>query len=88
MINLFDIYSIPVFLEPWITRFYAPFEIDLLTALDGNAMTVDEAYEKLGPELSDSFLERAWRNPSRRVSRGPGQSLSRIPDAGRSGLSF
>ncbi len=61
MTNLFDIYSIPAFLEPWITRFYAPFEIDLLTALDGNAMTVDEAYEKLGPGLSDSFLERAWR---------------------------
>jgi NAD-dependent dihydropyrimidine dehydrogenase PreA subunit len=36
-------------------------EIDLLTALDGNAMTADEAYEKLGPETTNSFLERAWR---------------------------
>ena len=61
MTDLFDICEIPAFLEPWITRFYTPLEIDLLTALDGNAMTADEAYEKLGPETTNSFLERAWR---------------------------
>ncbi len=61
MTDLFDICEIPAFLEPWITRFYTPLEIDLLTALDGNAMTADETYEKLGPESTNSFLERACR---------------------------
>jgi len=36
-------------------------EIDLLTALDGNTMTADETCKKLGPEATNSFLERAWR---------------------------
>jgi len=61
MTDLFDICGIPAFLEPWITRFYAPLELDLLTALDGNAMTADEACEKLGPESANSFLELTWR---------------------------
>jgi Pyruvate/2-oxoacid:ferredoxin oxidoreductase delta subunit len=61
MTDLSDICGIPAFLKPWITRFYAPLEIKLLTTLDGNAMTADEACEKLGPESAGSFLERAWR---------------------------
>jgi len=61
MTDLLDNCGIPVFLEPWITRFYTPLEIDLLTILNGKTMTADEAWEKLGPELSDSVLERAWR---------------------------
>jgi Pyruvate/2-oxoacid:ferredoxin oxidoreductase delta subunit len=61
MTDLFDICGIPAFLEPWNTRFYAPLEIDLLTALGGNAMTADRACEKLGLESANIFLERAWR---------------------------
>lgn len=61
MTTLFDICGIPVFLEPWITRFYTPFEINLLTTLDGGPITVDEACEKLGSDCTDFILDRAWR---------------------------
>ncbi len=61
MTELFDICGIPAFLEPWINRFYTPLEIDLLTNLNGKAMTAAEARQALGPESSDSLLERAWR---------------------------
>ena len=61
MTDLFDLCGIPAFLEPWLTRFYMPLEIDLLTILHGKTMTADEVCETLGPESSDSFLERAWR---------------------------
>ena len=50
MTDLFDICGIPAFLEPWISRFYTPLEIDLLTILDGMAMTADEACATLGLE--------------------------------------
>jgi len=62
MTELSDICGIPLFLEPWITRFYSPFEIDLLATLHGNAMMADEACHALGPECTGSFLERAWRH--------------------------
>ena len=61
MTKLFDICGIPAFLEPWINRFYTPLEIDLLTNLNGKAMAADDARQALGPESSDSLLERAWR---------------------------
>jgi ferredoxin len=61
MNKLFDICGIPIFLEPWITRFYTPLEIDLLTKLNRRPMTADEVRQKRGAALSDRFLERAWR---------------------------
>ena len=61
MTELFDICGTPTFLEPWLTRFYTPLEIDLLTKLNRRPMTVDEVRQKHGAALSDSFLERAWR---------------------------
>jgi Pyruvate/2-oxoacid:ferredoxin oxidoreductase delta subunit len=71
MTELFDICGIPEFLEPWISRFYTPLEIDLLTALNGNTMMADEVRQKRGPESSDRFLERAWqRGVVRRLEDG------------------
>ena len=61
MTDLLDICGIPAFLEPWITRFYTPLEIELLTILNGKTITADEARQKIGHESNDSFLERAWR---------------------------
>ncbi len=61
MTDLFGICGMPMFLEPWIRRFYTPLEIDLLTALKDQSMTVDEIQHQFGAELSDCFLERAWR---------------------------
>ena len=48
MTKLFDICGIPTFLEPWITRFYTPLEIDLLTKLNRRPMTADEVRQKRG----------------------------------------
>jgi len=61
MTDFIDISGIPKFLEPWIARFYTPLEIDLLTILHGNTMTTEEACGRLGPELTGSVVERAWR---------------------------
>ena len=61
MNELFDICGIPAFLEPWISRFYTPLEIDLLTVLNDQSMTVDEIHHQLGVESIDRFLARAWR---------------------------
>ncbi len=61
MNELFDICGIPAFLEPWISRFYTPLEIDLLTVLNDQSMTVDEIHHQLGAESIDRFLARAWR---------------------------
>lgn len=61
MTDLFDICGIPEFLQPWITRFYEPLEIDLLAILGRDAMAVDEAREKLEPGSSGGFVKRAWR---------------------------
>jgi ferredoxin len=61
MTDLLDICGIPAFLEPWITRFYEPLEIDLLNTLNGKAMIADEALKKHGPDLTDHLLDRAWR---------------------------
>jgi Pyruvate/2-oxoacid:ferredoxin oxidoreductase delta subunit len=62
MTNLFDICGMPEFLEPWVSRFYSPLEIDLLMALDRHAMAPDEIVEALGgAQITEEFMDRAWR---------------------------
>ncbi len=61
MANILDICSIPAFLEPWITRFYAALEMVLVEALGGHARDAAEIRKILGPDCTDDFLERAWR---------------------------
>jgi Pyruvate/2-oxoacid:ferredoxin oxidoreductase delta subunit len=71
MTDLIDICGMPAFLEPWITRFYTPLEMDLLTHLNGKPLTADEIRRRLGPESSERFLERAWhRGVVRRLDDG------------------
>ena len=58
MINIFDLCGIPAFLEPWITRFYTPAEMELLQTLNGQAMTAVEVSQHMSPQCTDSFLDR------------------------------
>lgn len=61
MTNLFDICGMPEFLEPWISRFYSPLEIDLLTTLGRHAVAPDKILKFLGAEINEGFMDRAWR---------------------------
>ena len=61
MTNLFDICGMPAFLEPWISRFYTPLEIDLLSTLNRGAMAPSDIIETLGEEMTVGSINRAWR---------------------------
>jgi len=50
-------FAVPDFLEPWLDRFFEPEEFDLILALTGNGMILNESIEK---SLFPAF-ERAYR---------------------------